>query len=157
MAAPYSKTLKVKTSTLPNAGKGLFAKVDFSKGSIVAQYEGRLCKWKDVEDDVDNGYIYHINDNAVIDAAQSFTTFGRYANDAAGLQKLDGLKNNAKYVEDGKKVFITATKKITAGSEIFVSYGRHYWKQVKDNMKIDKMWKKNVSPGEFHAPELNSH
>lgn len=132
-----NKTLKVKTSTMPNAGKGLFAKSDFVRGAIVAEYEGRVCKWKDVEDDVDNGYIYHINDSTVIDAAESMHTFGRYANDAAGFQKIEGVKNNAKYVEEGKRVFIMATKKIYAGNEVFVSYGRLYWKQVRENIKID--------------------
>ncbi|HRN46431.1 MAG TPA: SET domain-containing protein-lysine N-methyltransferase [Niabella sp.] len=137
MPLPSNDILKVKTSTLPKAGKGLFAKIDFSKGAIVAEYEGRLCKWKDVEDDVDNGYIYHINDSTVIDAAESVHTFGRYANDAAGFQKIEGVKNNAKYVEDGKRVYIMATKKIYAGNEVFVSYGRLYWKQVRENKKID--------------------
>jgi len=147
MPLPSNETLKVKKSTLPNAGKGLFVKTEFSKGTIVAEYEGRLCKWKDVEDDVDNGYIYHINDSTVIDAAESMHTFGRYANDAAGFQKIDGVKNNAKYVEKGKRVFIMATKKIYAGNEVFVSYGRLYWKQVRENMKNDlEQQKSKVKP-----------
>ncbi len=147
MPLPSNETLKVKKSTLPNAGKGLFVKTKFSKGTIVAEYEGRLCKWKDVEDDVDNGYIYHINDSTVIDAAESMHTFGRYANDAAGFQKIDGVKNNAKYVEKGKRVFIMATKKIYAGNEVFVSYGRLYWKQVRENMKNDlEQQKSKVKP-----------
>ena len=116
MATPTSKTLKVKTSTLPNAGKGLFAKIDIVKNSIITEYEGRKCKWKEVEDDVDNGYIYHIDDNNVIDAAESVDTFGRYANDAAGLQKIPGVKNNAIYIEENKRVFIKATRYISAGS-----------------------------------------
>ncbi len=132
-----SKTLQVKSSTLPGAGKGLFAKVDFPRGSIIVEYEGKRCTWKDVEDDVDNGYIYHIDDENVIDAAKFPDAFGRYANDAAGLQKLSGVKNNAIYHEEGKRVFIKATRRIQAGTEIFVSYGRLYWKQVRENMRED--------------------
>lgn len=139
---PSSKRLFVQTSTLPNAGKGLFTKVAIAKNEVVTEYEGKLVTWKDVEDDVDNGYIFHINDNAVIDARKSLKTFGRYANDAAGLQKVKGITNNAEYVEEGTRVFIKAKKNIPAGNEVFVSYGSSYWKQVKENMEVDRLKEK---------------
>lgn len=94
-----NRKLEVKVSSLPNAGMGLFTKVDFKKGDIITEYKGKLCTWKKVEDDVDNGYIYYMNDDCVIDARNSIKTFGRYANDAAGLQKVKGHTNNSIYVE----------------------------------------------------------
>src|SRR5690606_33991079 len=100
------KFLKVKTSTLPHAGKGLFVTVDVPKGARVTEYLGRKTVWADVEDDVDNGYIYHIDDGHVIDASKSIKTFGRYANDAAGFSKVPGVRNNAIYEEEGTRVFI---------------------------------------------------
>lgn len=139
---PSSKHLFVKTSTLPNAGKGLFTKVAIAKNEIITEYIGNLVTWKDVEQDVDNGYIFHINDEAVIDASKNKNSFGRYANDAAGLQRIKGIINNAEYLEEGTRVFIKAKKAIPAGGEVFVAYGPQYWKQVKENMKLDAQEKK---------------
>lgn len=134
---PSSGALLVKTSTLPNAGYGLFTKISFKKGDLVTEYKGRRRTWAQVEDDVDNGYIYHIDDDNVIDAKNNKNSFGRYANDAMGLQRVSGINNNAEYCEEDNRVFIRAKKNIPAGAEILVSYGRLYWKQVKDNLRED--------------------
>ncbi|SDD79496.1 SET domain-containing protein-lysine N-methyltransferase [Niabella drilacis] len=135
---PSSKRLFVKTSSLPNAGKGLFTKVAIAKKEIVTEYTGDLLTWKEVEDDADNGYIFHINDEAVIDASRHPKSFGRYANDAAGLQRVKGIRNNAEYIEEGTRVYLVAKTDIPAGSEIFVSYGPQYWKQVRENIRFDR-------------------
>lgn len=135
---PSSRTLFVKASTLPHAGNGLFTKIDLKKGDIVTEYKGRRRTWAQVEDQVDNGYIYHIDDDNVIDALKNKSSFGRYANDAAGLQRMLGIRNNAEYFEEDNRVFIRATRNIAAGKEIFVPYGKLYWKQVRENMKEDE-------------------
>lgn len=137
MATPSSKTLFVKTSTLPGAGLGLFAKVDFKKGDIITEYKGRRRTWPQVEDDVDNCYIYHIDDDNVIDAQKNLSSFGRYANDATGLTRVSGIRNNAEYFEEDNRVYIRATRNIAAGNEVLVAYGKGYWKQVKENMIAD--------------------
>ncbi len=137
MATPSSKTLFIKTSTLPGAGLGLFAKVDFKKGDIITEYKGRRRTWAEVEDDADNYYIYHIDDDNVIDAQKQPGSFGRYANDATGLTRVPGIKNNAEYFEDDNRVYIRATRNIAAGNEVLVAYGKGYWKQVKENMMAD--------------------
>ena len=142
---PSSKRLFVKASTLPDAGKGLFTKVDIAKNEIITEYEGELVTWKDVEDDVDNAYIFHITDDAVIDARNNKKTFGRYANDAAGLRRIKGIRNNAEYVEEGTRVFLRAKQNIPAGSEVFVSYGPLYWKQVRENIRADQAAQKKKS------------
>ncbi|WP_018627569.1 SET domain-containing protein-lysine N-methyltransferase [Niabella aurantiaca] len=142
---PTSKRLFVKTSTLPNAGKGLFTKVAIAKKEIVTEYTGDLLTWKEVQDEADNGYIFHINDEAVIDASKHPRSFGRYANDAAGLQRVKGLRNNTEYIEDGTRVFLIAKTDIPAGSEIFVSYGPQYWQQVRENIRLDRQEKKERS------------
>lgn len=134
---PSSKILMVKKSSLPNAGNGLFVKIDFKKGEMITEYKGRRRTWAQVENDADNGYIFHIDDDNVIDAQKNVNTFGRYANDAAGLHRVSGLRNNAEYIEESNRVFIRATRNIKAGNEVFVSYGKRYWKQVRDNMKDD--------------------
>ncbi len=133
-----AKNLKIKTSTIPQAGKGLFTTVDIEKGTIITEYTGRRATWAEVEDDTENGYIYFIDDQNVIDASSDLKSWGRYANDAAGLTRVKGVKNNAEYYEEDNKVFIKAKTTIPAGAEIFVSYGRDYWRQIRDNIKIDQ-------------------
>ena len=97
-----------------------------------------------MEDDADNPYIYFIDEQNVIDASKDLKSLGRYANDAAGLTRVPGLKNNAEYYEEDNRVYIKAKTAIPAGSEIFVSYGRDYWKQVRENIKLDTAAKKKA-------------
>lgn len=134
-----SDILFISESTLPGAGKGLFTREAIKKGTRIIEYEGRIRTWKEVENDgVFNGYVLYIKANHVIDASTYETSFGRYANDAQGLTRVKGLTNNAEYQEDGKKVFIHATRNIPAGAEILVAYGKEYWDVIKENNKIDK-------------------
>lgn len=126
------KHLRIKKSTLPNAGKGLFTRVDITKGTRIVEYKGRLQPWREVkEQDGINGYLMYINRNVVINALPSIKTFGRYANDARGLTRLNGVRNNAEYVSEGNRCFIEATRNIKAGEEILVGYGKEYWTLMK--------------------------
>ncbi|HMG81817.1 MAG TPA: SET domain-containing protein-lysine N-methyltransferase [Ferruginibacter sp.] len=135
--ALLEKDLIVKTSLLPNSGKGLFTKIFIPKKTRIVEYQGKICKWSDVEDNFDNGYIYYVNKNYVIDAGDSTKFLARYANDAFGLSKVKGMSNNSRYTTKGTQVFIESLEDIPAGSEIFVSYGKEYWDVVKKNKKID--------------------
>jgi len=135
--ALLEKDLLVKTSSLPNSGKGLFTKVFIPKKTRIVEYQGEICKWSDVEDNFDNGYIYFVNKNHVIDAGNTKKFLARYANDALGLSTEKGMHNNSRYMTKGLQVFIESLEDIPAGSEIFVSYGKEYWDVVKKNIKID--------------------
>ncbi|MDQ3049733.1 MAG: SET domain-containing protein-lysine N-methyltransferase [Bacteroidota bacterium] len=130
--------LKVKKSSLPGAGKGLFTPSDIKKGQIVCEYEGERITWKQAierNDENKGGYVFFINNNNCIDAFHYKDTFGRFANDAAGVGRIDGFRNNSTYDIVKNKVFIRATRNIEAGSEIFVSYGRAYWNVMREEMK----------------------
>jgi len=129
--------LKVKKSSLPGAGKGLFTLKDIKKGKIVCEYEGERITWKVATERNDTGiggYVYYINKNNCIDAFHFKNTFGRYANDAAGVGRIKGFRNNSTYDVVRNKVYIRATRNIEAGSEIFVSYGSGYWKIMKQEL-----------------------
>lgn len=129
--------LKVKKSTLPDAGKGLFTLSDIKKGQIVCEYEGERITWKQAierNDENKGGYVYYINKNNCIDAFQFKTTFGRFANDASGVGRIEGFRNNSTYDVVKNKVYIRATRNIVSGSEIFVSYGRAYWNIMKSEI-----------------------
>jgi hypothetical protein len=139
------KQLYVKTSTLPNAGKGLFTKKFIPKGTRIVEYKGRTRTWKEVQKDEDESpYIYYVKRNFVIDALNDKKALARYANDARGLQRVKELNNNAEYVEEGTRVFIEATKDIPAGGEIFVGYGPEYWQVIRHNIRIDEKEKKKL-------------
>ncbi|HCW08607.1 MAG TPA: SET domain-containing protein-lysine N-methyltransferase [Cytophagales bacterium] len=126
------KFLIIKKSKLPNAGKGLFTKKDIAKGTRIVEYKGKLRIWKEVKHlDGYNCYLMYITRNAVIDAQPFIKTFGRYANDANGFARVKGLKNNAEYVSEGNKCYIEALHSIKKGEEIFVSYGKDFWKLQK--------------------------
>jgi SET domain-containing protein len=135
--ALLEKQLVVKRSILPGSGKGLFTKKIIPKGTRIVEYKGKITTWKEVEHkDGANGYIYYVNRNHVIDARTYKKAIARYANDARGLQKIEGLSNNAVYVQEKGRVFIEAAKNIPADSEILVAYGKEYWDSIRHNNEI---------------------
>jgi uncharacterized protein len=139
--ALFEKHLVIKRSRLPNAGKGLFTRIDIPKGTRIVEYKGRIQPWREVKDkDGINGYLMYINRDVVINALPAVKTLGRYANDAQGLVRLEGVRNNSEYVTEGRRCFIEATRNIKAGEEIFVNYGREYWTLIK------KLKKKSLIP-----------
>jgi uncharacterized protein len=140
--ALLEKHLYVKKSTIPNAGMGLFTKKFIPKGTRIVEYKGRRSTWNEVKDeDGKNGYIFYINRNNVIDGLPYKSALARYANDARGLVKIKGLLNNSDYIVDGVRAYIESKKDIPAGSEIFVDYGKDYWKVIRDNIKL---WKQEA-------------
>jgi SET domain-containing protein len=131
------KHLVVKRSKLKGAGKGLYTTKDIPRGTKIVQYKGKITKWKEVDDrDGLNGYIYYVNREHVIDASDAKDALARYANDAKGLQRVDGITNNCTYIIEGVKVYIKAMRNIPAGSELFVGYGKEYWDIIKENWGV---------------------
>ena len=135
--ALLEKQLSVKASALPDSGMGLFTSRAIPKGTLIVEYKGRRTTWKEVEGE-ENGYIYFVNNKYVIDARPTKSALARYANDANGLSKVKGLRNNSEYVEENDKVYIKSKKDIPAGSEIFVGYGKEYWATIRENIRIEK-------------------
>jgi len=136
------KQLYLKKSGLPGAGKGLFTKKDIPKGTVIVEYKGRIHTWDEIKhEDGKNGYLYYINSKRVIDAKPYKKALARYANDARGWGRAEGLRNNAEYIEKDKRCYIKSTRRILKGEEIFVGYGREYWQM----MKKAKVKKKKVA------------
>ena len=130
--------LIVKTSLLPNAGKGLFTDKAIKKDSKIIEYKGVIIDWKEytkrVKEDKD-GYLFFISNKRCIDAFSTPRFKARFANDAEGLSRVKGFKNNAVYDIFGDQCFIVATRDIKAGEEIFVSYTKEYWDCIRYNIK----------------------
>lgn len=130
--------LLVKKSKLPNAGKGLFTTKAIEKGTKIIEYKGEIIDWKEYTKRVDkseDGYLFFVNRKYCIDAFKTPQYKARYANDASGLTRVKGLKNNSEYDVIGGKCYIVAKRDIKAGEEIFVDYSKDYWDSVRFNIK----------------------
>ncbi|HVU57771.1 MAG TPA: SET domain-containing protein [Puia sp.] len=129
------KQLYVRRSTLKGAGKGLFTSKPIPKGATIVEYKGTISTWKEVDNRNGlNGYIYYVNRYHVIDAWTDKTALARYANDAKGIVRSEGVRNNCMYAIEGLRVYIVALKDIPAGSEILVGYGKEYWDIISENL-----------------------
>lgn len=130
--------LVVKKSQLPGAGKGLYTKVPIKKGTRIVEYKGEIITWKEYQKRVEenkDGYLFFISKKRCIDAYPTPEHIARYANDARGITRVKGLKNNSIYEIVGDKCFILSQKNIEAGEEIFVDYTAEYWDSVRYNIK----------------------
>lgn len=135
--ALLEKQLEVKESNIPGAGKGLFTNQFIPKGTRIIEYKGRVRTWQEAQYDDTNYYIFFVNEEHVIDAKRQTKSLARYINDASGLTKVKGLRNNAQFICEGLKVYVESIKDIPAGGEILVGYGKDYWQVIRRNQKID--------------------
>ncbi len=139
--------LVVKKSQIPNSGKGLYTKRDIKKGERFVEYVGEIITENELEERADKniyGYAFYINKKTCIDAYYHPEALARFANDATGFGKIKGLKNNCCYDIWKKRGWIKAEKNIKAGEEIFVDYGKEYWKDIQYNIKLEEKRKKEA-------------
>jgi hypothetical protein len=128
--------VKVKQSNIANAGKGLFATKTFKKNAVIGSYSGENVS----QAEINRRYGNSKRDNApyalgasnangrVLDSACSRSIMS-IAN--SGRQR---SRNNAKFSHKMKQdgtINVRATKKIEAGDEIMIWYGKDYWKSAK--------------------------
>jgi len=157
--ALLEKSLIVKKSTIPDSGKGLFTKVFIKKGTRIVEYKGRVVTWKEVEKMADyrNGYVFYFNSKYCIDAWGTKKSVARYANDARGITRVEGLKNNSEYVTEKKRCFIEAFRDIPKGSEIFVGYGAEYWQVIRYNVRLEQENRKKAGKKALTKDKLPHH
>lgn len=130
--------LIIKTSRLPGAGKGLFTTKAIRKESKIIQYRGELLDYKEFHrrERKGNGqYMFYLKGNHYIDAMHTLQYKARYANDAAGIGRVKGVRNNSDYMVFDNKCYIVASRDIKAGEEIYVSYTKSYWDNTKKHLK----------------------
>lgn len=133
----------VKKSQLPKAGKGLFADKEYRRGDIVCEYAGEVVTWAECEKRAEKGYggyVFFISKHHCVDAYFTKWALGRFANDARGVGRVSGLRNNAQYQvkrrNGERKVYIVASMTIHPGDEIFVHYGDDYWRYLEGTRDI---------------------
>ena len=159
--ASFEKSLVIRKSTLPGAGKGLFTKVDIAKGERITEYKGKRMTWAEAQKlpDYRNGYIFYFTRNHVIDAWGTRKGVAHFANDARGIVRITGTRNNSEYVTEGTRCYIEASRNIRAGEEILVAYGPDYWKVIRENLREEqKEARKKANEGsKGKRPELPHH
>ena len=131
----------IKKSTIPGAGKGLFTKKDIKKGERIVEYLGEIVTEAELDRRAENdiyGYAFYISKKKCVDAYYTPKEIARYANDAKGLTKIKGITNNCCYVVYKNSGWIKAEKNIPKGAEILVAYGAEYWKEIRENLGLDK-------------------
>ncbi len=122
--------LRVKDSTVPHGGLGLFtAEKTYKKGEVITPYTGDLLTKKQVDTrypgNTTGEYVLCQNENKCVDGRKTTEKgLGRWANSTYKTK----YKSNAKYTS---KFNVTATKTIKPGKEILVNYGRDYWNKSK--------------------------
>lgn len=125
---PSNASVIIRKSQLPNAGYGLFARRNFRKGERITEYAGIRKYWESAKkDDGYNTYLLRVNRNVAVDARPTLQHPGRYANDAEGFSRVNGLHNNCEYLTYGNRCFIVSLRPIVRGEEILVGYSKAYW------------------------------
>jgi hypothetical protein len=118
-------------------GRGLFTNKDIKKGEWVCTYMGEYIDNDEAlrrcDEGIDQFLVETVNDG-ILDSMPIFC-HAMYANDAAGLIRKEGIRNNCRIeILDGGPRMV-ATRNIKAGDEILVGYGRVYWNNVKRRLK----------------------
>lgn len=129
----YKHHLRIKKSTIPNAGLGLFAvdpmdsshkiifKADDRRLSVIALYKGEIIDEEELIERYSNKtppYVVGISEDRYKDGAK-IRGIGSIANRKAG-------HNNATISVHNGYAKIKATKNIYNGDEIFLSYGNSH-------------------------------
>ena len=123
--------LKIKDSTLPGAGKGLFAfdrtkepdDIVFRAGDKIAQYNGELINAEQLAERYDGHtapYAVELSKTQAIDSACK-RGVGSLGNTNPGGNNATLAISTA-----NKTASIKSTKNIRNGQEVFISYGRSY-------------------------------
>ena len=125
----HTKSLYVMDSNIRGAGKGLFTDEVIEKDSFICPYGGELYTDEEFDDlpTKQKEYGVRLKRGWIITAhLKKHSKHGRYANNRP-------KKNNAKLVRDQitKTASIQSTRRIEKGEEIYVAYGRGFWKNRK--------------------------
>ncbi len=134
--------LRVKTSTIPNAGLGLFtdARKTFARDDKIGPaISGEIMSSQQLDDrydyfiqpargrrrNVDPSDPYGLPFNGYVISADCIRNAGSYANDPLNRRRI-----NARFSQnlETAEIHLVATKRIRSNSEIFVNYGVEYFR-----------------------------
>ena len=134
--------LIIKKSKLPGAGKGLYTTRKISKDSKIIEYRGEIIGYNQYRSRTrkeEDQYLFFLRRDLCIDSMHTPQYKARYANDAAGISRVKGIRNNSDYIIFGDKCFMVASRDIKAGEEIYVNYTKSYWDYMRKRIKQQKI------------------
>jgi hypothetical protein len=102
-----------------SAGLGLFAKETILPGAYL-EYTGTLITNEEADRKPQARYLFEINSRWTIDGSPR-TNLARYINHSCAA--------NCESIQRGKRVFITAKRRIPAGEELCYDYGEEYFNE----------------------------
>jgi len=162
----YKFHLKIKPSTIPGAGNGLFAMdtskpqdaIIFKKGDEIAPFFGEKLTLEDVKARYGKylaPYVIMQNkkENVYVDGA-----FERTA--ASMINHKAHSRANCRFSVSYKGILLKATKNIRNNDEIFASYGRDYKMNDKnvqfETKKISSTAKRRAEGFKRYAPKITN-
>jgi hypothetical protein len=157
----YISHLRIKPSTVQNAGKGLFAvnpsdktgdAIVFRKDQDIIRYFGAPSTGQETYDrygDALAPYTVAINVNqGLYEDAACQRGVGSLANHATQRNSNARFKIKRATSTRPAVIMVTATKNIRNGHEIFINYGREYWRVHRQHNDIHRT--KSVSRARRH-------
>ena len=130
--------LKVKSSRIEGAGRGLFTTSKIREGDVIVEYLGEKLTWKQClqrykRDLSELVYVFSVTDDNCIDAHPIPDALAKFANDANWSYDVGRYTNNCEYQIIKGRPYIVATEDINANKEILVDYGEEYWEAICGN------------------------
>ena len=118
--------LRIKKSSIPGAGLGLFADRDLPKGTRIDYTGDRVPLASERDGGV---YFLQITQHAAIDAARTNCGQGRWVNDPRGSDQ----RQNSEFVlytppGRPRQACVRTRRPIQKGEEILIKYGGAYWR-----------------------------
>ena len=122
--------LAIGRSTLAEAGLGLFTIIPRRRGERIVPYLGKSVTLASADERYGGEYVLQLTRTQFIDAAATSSGAGRYSNTARphNVARKQCRGNNAHFTlnRTTKTAWITATRNIHAGEEVFTAYGSKY-------------------------------
>lgn len=117
----------IKRSSIPKAGKGLFAKITILPGDTIGPYTGKVLTDSQANSPpyVNSLYLVWVCQDCWILGEGPGASYTRFINH-------DDVRPNAELITSSrwKKARIAAMRIIRPGEEIFFDYGESYWECV---------------------------
>lgn len=110
------KRFVVSKSTIPGAGKGLFAVTNLPMGTKIPYTGDHLA----TDSHTDHTYCFRLDEKTCLYAT---TCLARYVNDTYNTT----FHTNMRWRITNDRVYLETTRRIKSGEELFIRYGSEYW------------------------------
>ena len=125
-----SEMIAIKKSSIPQAGKGAFAKKTITKGKKIGEYNGLVLGASDYDQLEDKSYVFEVTKKH----KGKYYLFYIDAQKGGDLRYVNGANNskqkkrvNVESYQYAERIFFRASKKILPGEELLTDYGDNYW------------------------------